>query len=400
MQFNWHELARGFEEQVSYAAGYSSLSEAIFRFMAELTRKRADEAPLGFDEQTLAALLEQEWATRVFSHAPEAGLVFTAAIHASVLGEDPEAAPISRFFDTAGGSFEPFHDASVLWQMIGGLGLRPGDTFRWFLREGRIQTNETTRGVAWLLPAIVLSQWYPDLPITLVDLGCSAGLNLAADRLGWEWDIDGRHRTFGDSAPLIHQIIRFDGVEPAVASALTTDTPARPDVTQRIGIDKNPLNVGNAGDLLTLRACIHGDQIARMERLDHAIAAFQVLTPPPAIEAGDVSERAATFHQRITPATRLLLVYNTATTMYFAPDQYATLQQHIASAFASLPDRTRGVWIELEWERDAERQTGQFVLRGHVYRDGQLHTIRLGYTQPHPSNIRLTAGWENLRIFP
>ncbi|MFQ5436798.1 MAG: DUF2332 family protein, partial [Anaerolineae bacterium] len=46
-----------------------------------------------------------------------------------------------------------------------------------FLQTATVQTNETGRGLAWLLP-LLYTGWEG---AHLVDLGASAGLNLAAD---------------------------------------------------------------------------------------------------------------------------------------------------------------------------------------------------------------------------
>jgi hypothetical protein len=47
-----------------------------------------------------------------------------------------------------------------------------------FIRAASVQTNETARGLAWLLP-LLFTPWPA---VHLVDLGASAGLNLAADQ--------------------------------------------------------------------------------------------------------------------------------------------------------------------------------------------------------------------------
>jgi hypothetical protein len=66
--------------------------------------------------------------------------------------------------------------------------LSPGRIrFERALRERAIQTNETTRAVAWLWPAHLLFSAGERRAIALVDLGTSAGLNLVADDLPALW---------------------------------------------------------------------------------------------------------------------------------------------------------------------------------------------------------------------
>src|SRR4029453_9011791 len=50
-----------------------------------------------------------------------------------------------------------------------------------------VQTNETSRAVAWLWPAHLLGADGGGRPLALVDLGASAGLNLVGDQLPAIW---------------------------------------------------------------------------------------------------------------------------------------------------------------------------------------------------------------------
>ncbi len=53
---------------------------------------------------------------------------------------------------------------------------------------GKAQTNQVSRAVAWLWPALLAEQASGAPPeLALVDLGCSAGLNLVADALDLTW---------------------------------------------------------------------------------------------------------------------------------------------------------------------------------------------------------------------
>src|SRR5690606_1327638 len=52
------------------------------------------------------------------------------------------------------------------------------DSLAAFIRRANVQTNETGRGLVWLLPVACLG--WP--AVHLVELGASAGLNLVADQ--------------------------------------------------------------------------------------------------------------------------------------------------------------------------------------------------------------------------
>ena len=129
-----------------------------------------------------------------------------------------------------------------------------------------MQTNETSRAVAWLWPAALAGCADGRRPLTLFDVGCSAGLNLAGDRLRAAW-------TDGAGAPL------------PVATTAT--------IVGRHGFDLAPLDIGRDDDLTWLRACVWPGETARLERLDAAVDAFRALAQgpvPPRLETADLAD--------------------------------------------------------------------------------------------------------------
>ncbi len=394
MNLSWGELAAQFASQQQFCKGYSPLYEAIFGFAARISETYAARDTLLLDDQALIELLSREWSDRAFSNNFEAPLVLGAAIHASVLNDDPEALPISRFFETVGGSFVPDYDRDVLYQMLGGLFMRPSITLRDFLKTGRIQTNEVSRGAMWLIPALILSARTPDLPITLVDLGCSAGLNLAADRQSWLWQsVDGERR-LGSGEPLITQSLDLSRALASTVELLPPGDLPRLNIIKRLGLDKNPLYLDNPSDLVALRACIWGDQAARLARFDRSAAAFNQLQPPPEIRSANIIEAAKTLHEEIAPGTRLLLVYNTAVTCYINDADYALLRANVTESFSKLPNGVYGLWLEHEAPRNGEpvAPLNLLALKANTLRSGQLSMRHLAYSEPHPQTIQLLPG--------
>jgi hypothetical protein len=403
MALDWAQLAAAFTAQAKFSTGYSPLYEAICNHIAGVATRHANGEPLEFDEQALIDLLEDGFRERTFSdNVVEPTLMLLGAIHAAVLTDAPSAQPISRFYATAGGSFEPEYDRDVLIQMLGGLFLNPGDVVRDFLKHGRIQTNEVSRGAAWLLPALVISAWGDQPPITLVDLGCSAGLNLAADAQAWRWlatDMDRALNPISEGEPLVTQRVDFGKAERSIREALPATLP-RPNILKRIGYDLNPLHLDHPEELLDLRALIWGDQAARLARFDRAVAAYQALSPAPELYAANIIDAAQHLHEQIAPGTRVLLVYNTITTLYLPDPEYAALRRNIEASFQQLPDGVRGVWIELEAPRFGEPATPPklFAIKAHLLdARGELEARYLAYTEAHPQTIMLLEGWEDLQ---
>jgi hypothetical protein len=151
--------------------------------------------------------------------------------------------------------------------------LDDADRLRATMLARATQTNEPARCAA-LLPALALL----DGPLALVEVGTSAGLCLYPDRYSYEYD----GRPVGERQP-VHLSCTTSGPVPL---------PARvPEVVARIGVDLNPLDVTDPGDLAWLRSLIwpgpvEADRLARLEA-----AAAVAAQEPPALLAGDLIDR-------------------------------------------------------------------------------------------------------------
>jgi hypothetical protein len=123
------------------------------------------------------------------------------------------------------------------------------------------QTNETGR-CAVLYPAIAeAAARLGATQVGLIDVGCSAGLNLNVDRVGVTYSSGLR---LGDSASPLQLTCEAVGER-------TVPERAMPEVVARIGVDLNPVDVTNAEDARWLRACLWPDQPERVARLNAAI---------------------------------------------------------------------------------------------------------------------------------
>jgi hypothetical protein len=147
------------------------------------------------------------------------------------------------------------------------------------------QTNEVGRCSA-LLPGLchiaALYDW--QVPLSLLDLGTSAGLNLLFDDYAYTY------RASAGGA------IREAGV---ASSAVTIECTARDDLshlpdlrppvmTERVGLDVAPVNPFSDDQARWLLACLWPDNLPRFERLRAAIANVRAAPLPPRLERGDV----------------------------------------------------------------------------------------------------------------
>jgi hypothetical protein len=192
------------------------------------------------------------------------------------------------------------------------------------LAHRSVQTNETSRAIAWLWPAAIARAGDAGRPLTLADVGASAGLNLVADALPAVW-------VASDGGPL----------------ELARDV--RP--VARLGLDPAPLDVFRPADARWLRALVWPGEHAREERLDAALAAFQearvrpdapVIVP---VAAASVPARLDLLSAAEMGA--LVLAYQTVVRDYLAPVERAEYEAGMREWIGAHP-AGRALWVELE----------------------------------------------------
>src|SRR4051812_25808859 len=114
--------------------------------------------------------------------------------------------------------------------------------------------------------------------VGLIDLGCSAGLNLNVDRVGITYS---NGQSLGDPSSPVQ-----------VSSSIVGDRPiptrGMPEVVARVGVDLDPVDVTDADDARWLRACQWPDQPERLARLEAEMAL--AVTAPPLLLRGDAVE--------------------------------------------------------------------------------------------------------------
>jgi hypothetical protein len=394
MNLTWEEVTRGFADQAIFCEGYSDLYHALYGILAQLT----DTAFIGH--------LEKAWENRTLSNTIESSLLVPAAIHAAVLADDPAAARLRPLYESVGGRFDLSQDIPALQDGMRQLFDAGGNVMPWFLREGRIQTNETSRSVAWLIPALIFSAWQPDLSISLIDLGTSAGLNLASDHFGWQWNIDGQQFSLGDEPWLMQQTIHIeDQNDPGLLHMLPDARITPPNIFQRVGFDRFPLDVFNDDHLLGLRACIWPDQPGRMRRFEESVAGYARMVESgimPRFFEGDIIQAAELLPKLIpadVPTPHLMLVFNSAVTVYFGDGEYERLRNNLMRSLSQLPDGVSVVWIEAEMPRynEVAERDKHFMVKMRVPFMGGISSFFLGELEAHPTNLYVNPGWQPLR---
>jgi hypothetical protein len=114
--------------------------------------------------------------------------------------------------------------------------------------------------------------------VGLIDVGCSAGLNLTVDRVGISYS---NGQSLGDPSSPVQLSASIVGARPI-------PTRVMPEVVARVGVDLDPLDVTDADDARWLRACLWPDQPERVARLEAELAL--AATAPALLLAGDAVE--------------------------------------------------------------------------------------------------------------
>ncbi|WP_448628438.1 DUF2332 domain-containing protein [Geodermatophilus sp. URMC 64] len=139
----------------------------------------------------------------------------------------------------------------------------------------KVRADETGR-CAVLYPAIAeAARRVGAHAVGLIDVGCSAGLNLTVDRVGITYS---NGQSLGDPSSPVQQSASIVGDRPVPTRAI-------PDVVARIGVDPDPIDVTDADDARWLRACLPPDQPERIARLEAELAL--ATTAPPLLLRGD-----------------------------------------------------------------------------------------------------------------
>ena len=228
---------------------------------------------------------------------------------------------------------KPVPEAGVISSERVAAALEPGAELWRSLRERSVQTNETSRAIAWLMPAQTIGR-----PLALVDAGASAGLNLVADRLPNDWtDPTGRPLAVGRDF----------------------------EVAARLGLDKNPIDVAEEEDRRWLLACLRPGETERAARLEAAIDAFQESDAGPTLLACDAAEMAApieAFARR--HAKSFLLVYQTGFRDYLPSSVRKVYEAGMQDLLLRREPGT-ALWVQLETEEDGGSARWPVAITAH-----------------------------------
>jgi len=342
-------------------------------FLADVARMRAEfggrvpsyaavlehvQAMLEEPRSLLGQALARVWSGRTFHVVYDRPLLLMAALREGAMVEGPPH-PLYR----AIGTDEPRAEEVSLETVRRALAPDRVELFA-TLAQRWVQTNDTLRSVVWRWPAFLAGCEAGAVPVALVDLGASAGLNLVAERLPAVWS---------DSS----------GV--AIPVVVTAKAVAR------LGLDARPVDLDVPENVIWMRACIWPGDRGRVERLEAGLRAFfdaRREPSPPVLERMDVRGFAA----RLTRVSRehggtLVLAYQSYMRDYLAPD---AREAHRAAMHEWLGtvQPGRAMWAELEVSPGAEQRPDPTAITVHVRSDGgDVRALEIGRTSHHPFKV-------------
>jgi hypothetical protein len=353
----------GFADDVrAWRAGVPGRAPVYHRLLEEAVA--LFDAPTGATEQAARARVEAAWRERKQHNPYHRPLLLMASLRAEAL----RAGPRYPLFEAIGAA-QPKPDAATRDRLAAALGDAPPRLFA-DLATRSVQTNETSRAVAWLWPAALAGG---ARPLALYDLGCSAGLNLAGDQLPAIWtDPRGTALPVAAGAP----------------------------IAVRQGFDAGPLDVGRDADRAWLVACVWPGETARLDRLQAAIQAFRALadsTAPPRLamsDLADVPERLDALAQR-TAGPMLHLAYQTVVRDYLTEGTRSRYVEGMRRWVAGAEAESPRIWVELETPPGAN----SMAIEAHVGPGGggAVLDLTLAWCGFHPD--RVTPEADAVRAF-
>jgi hypothetical protein len=286
----------------------------IFRRFAEIECHGSSELyeRLSLSVSEDPELLELAANARVGQPVPN---LFFAAVHSLLLSGEKHR--LSRFYTSISDDANVVDDS---YPDFRDFCLTHRDSVSELLQTKLVQTNVVER-CSSLLPAFgSVAERAGEFPMSLIEVGTSAGLNLFWDKYSYNY---GNGLTSGNpDAPVRLQSQLKGNLIPQVPKAF-------PEIVSRVGLDLNTIDVNDDNAVGWLRALVWPEHKKRVENLYGAIQVVRQ-NPPDMIE-GDALQTLpdALAH---TPQDSTICLFHSHTLNQFTPDARQEFYELIAEA--------------------------------------------------------------------
>jgi hypothetical protein len=286
-------------------------------------------------------------------------LRFVGAVHRIVLeGRAPE---LAEHYPSAGGAFTPDHPGDAGAAFVATVGQHLDALVDGLRRP--VQTNEVGRSAA-LLPGYLLVARATGLPLRVLEVGASAGLNLRWDHYRYEGGADGS--AWGDAGAAL----RFADVYSEPAPDLTVAAT----VAERAGCDANPIDAATDDGRLALRSFVWPDQVERFEWLAAALTIAAGV--PVAVERADAGAWVEARLAEATPGLATVVVHSVVW-QYLSAATRSRIRDALDRAGRAATADAPLAWLRMEPGQDFARRAEVTLTQ---WPGGDTHLVaRAGY---------------------
>lgn len=235
----------------------------------------------------------------------------------------------------------PLPDTEVLTRAaLDAIGEADAEIAAWL--EFPPQTNEVARS-AILYPGLMLVARETGLPLSLFELGASAGLNLFPDRFAYRIG----NTVLGRSGSPVVLSPQWSGAVPRGPE---------PEIVDRRGCDRSPLNVTDAAHRERLVAYVWPDQPDRIARVEGAIEI--ALASPPRIDAADAADWVEDVICEDAEAGAARVLFHSIAYQYFPDGSKSRIALRMEAAGQAASPETPLAWLAFEQhQREGPRLT-------------------------------------------
>jgi hypothetical protein len=292
-------------------------------FYGELLERMADDVTAG---GPVGRFLADQ---RDSTYEEEVPLRFLGGVHRLVLAG--QARELAARFPSVGGD----GDAATAWPAL----LAAMDAHAGAIRDALTrppQTNEVGRSAA-LVGGFLVVAHDTGLPLRVLEVGSSAGLNLRFDRYWYESD----GIAYGDAA----SPVRFTGLweegRPPFDAPIT--------IAERRGCDRYPIDAGTEDGRLTLLSYVWPGQTERFSMLRAALDVARDV--PVAIDRAAIPDWLG--RQLAEPvAERATVVFHSIVWQYLTDDERASAEAALGKAGGRATNDAPLAWLRLEPSAD------------------------------------------------
>lgn len=247
------------------------------------------------------------------------------SVHRLVLSS--EAPDLARFFPSAGGRGL----IEQAWPAFRSVLSQQCERLRQLVTRP-VQTNEVGRSAA-LLGGFLLIAREARLPLRLLEIGASAGLNLRWDKYRYE----GNAGTWGHPASPVVLRGGFTGTPPPLDAAVQ--------ISERRGCDLHPVDPSTEEGRLTLMSYIWADQVGRLRLLR---AALEIAAEIPAVI--DRNRAVDWLEKVLSDAAEdvVSVVFHSIVLQYIEPSEQQRLFERIQEAGRRATRRAPVAWLRME----------------------------------------------------